>query len=140
MLVTLSVFIMSSYSIPIDGLHIFTIYHRVDDFYLLLYGVDCVFFFFFQAEDGIRDLIVTGVQTCALPISQSGNVVQGFHEPLAPARVAHESPEQHSRTALPATRRRLLCFSGRARMFERQLENVGRFHERAVRKRAHGGY
>src|SRR5256886_12785644 len=26
------------------------------------------FFFFFQAEDGIRDLTVTGVQTCALPI------------------------------------------------------------------------
>src|SRR2546421_8201567 len=30
-------------------------------------SVVCVFFFF-QAEDGIRDLIVTGVQTCALPI------------------------------------------------------------------------
>src|SRR6266478_7308005 len=30
----------------------------------------CIFFFFFfQAEDGIRDLTVTGVQTCALPIS-----------------------------------------------------------------------
>src|SRR2546421_9448500 len=29
-----------------------------------------LFFFFFQAEDGIRDLIVTGVQTCALPISR----------------------------------------------------------------------
>src|SRR2546430_9468921 len=28
-----------------------------------------VLFFFFQAEDGIRDLTVTGVQTCALPIS-----------------------------------------------------------------------
>src|SRR5712691_6625432 len=28
------------------------------------------FFFFFQAEDGIRDLTVTGVQTCALPISE----------------------------------------------------------------------
>src|SRR5206468_9944062 len=27
-----------------------------------------LYFFFFQAEDGIRDLIVTGVQTCALPI------------------------------------------------------------------------
>src|SRR5256886_8747849 len=27
-----------------------------------------IFFFFFQAEDGIRDLTVTGVQTCALPI------------------------------------------------------------------------
>src|SRR2546430_9715729 len=29
---------------------------------------DCDVFFFFQAEDGIRDLTVTGVQTCALPI------------------------------------------------------------------------
>src|SRR5712672_2072875 len=27
-----------------------------------------LFFFFFQAEDGIRDKLVTGVQTCALPI------------------------------------------------------------------------
>src|SRR5258707_11783514 len=27
-----------------------------------------LFFFFFQAEDGIRDIGVTGVQTCALPI------------------------------------------------------------------------
>src|SRR5205085_3481619 len=33
-------------------------------------------FFFFQAEDGIRDLTVTGVQTCALPI-YSGEAV-GF--------------------------------------------------------------
>src|SRR2546427_4042558 len=33
----------------------------------------CVFFFFFfQAEDGIRDLTVTGVQTCALPICLLG--------------------------------------------------------------------
>src|SRR2546430_5788210 len=31
--------------------------------------------FFFQAEDGIRDLTVTGVQTCALPISMRGLVV-----------------------------------------------------------------
>src|SRR2546428_4937754 len=35
-------------------------------------------FFFFQAEDGIRDLIVTGVQTCALPISEDVRVVRGF--------------------------------------------------------------
>ena len=28
----------------------------------------CFCFFFFQAEDGIRDRLVTGVQTCALPI------------------------------------------------------------------------
>src|SRR5690606_39469507 len=32
--------------------------------------------FFFQAEDGIRDFHVTGVQTCALPISRS-EVVEG---------------------------------------------------------------
>src|SRR5215208_801173 len=31
-----------------------------------------LFFFFFQAEDGIRDGHVTGVQTCALPISREG--------------------------------------------------------------------
>ena len=32
------------------------------------------FFFFFQAEDGIRDDLVTGVQTCALPISFRHNL------------------------------------------------------------------
>src|SRR2546430_7003706 len=36
-----------------------------------------VIFFFFQAEDGIRDLTVTGVQTCALPIS---DIVVGVAE------------------------------------------------------------
>src|SRR2546427_8279089 len=40
--------------------------------FVLMSGVPCLvlFFFFFQAEDGIRDLTVTGVQTCALPICQ----------------------------------------------------------------------
>src|SRR5215475_14404232 len=33
----------------------------------------CFFFFFFQAEDGIRDFHVTGVQTCALPICESAD-------------------------------------------------------------------
>src|SRR3989440_7881283 len=36
---------------------------------LLVPSLSMFVFFFFQAEDGIRDLIVTGVQTCALPIS-----------------------------------------------------------------------
>ena len=35
--------------------------------------------FFFQAEDGIRDTSVTGVQTCALPIS-----AVRFYQPLQP--------------------------------------------------------
>src|SRR3712207_2088095 len=38
-----------------------------------------LFFFFFQAEDGIRDIGVTGVQTCALPISAVGLVLDSFH-------------------------------------------------------------
>src|SRR6185312_11123685 len=39
-------------------------------FFFHKYNVILFYFFFFQAEDGIRDLIVTGVQTCALPISR----------------------------------------------------------------------
>src|SRR5437588_4853846 len=38
-------------------------------FFVRLPFVILFFFFFFQAEDGIRDHCVTGVQTCALPIS-----------------------------------------------------------------------
>src|SRR5205807_5979753 len=34
-----------------------------------MFSIFFFFFFFFQAEDGIRDYKVTGVQTCALPIS-----------------------------------------------------------------------
>src|SRR2546425_8277947 len=34
-------------------------------------------FFFFQAEDGIRDKLVTGVQTCALPISRAAGAHRG---------------------------------------------------------------
>src|SRR3989442_9221117 len=53
------------------------IYHHFHYFFFIAYekisGEDVIvfdsFFFFFQAEDGIRDADVTGVQTCALPIS-----------------------------------------------------------------------
>src|SRR5689334_24765477 len=38
-------------------------------FFFIFYRFFFFFFFFFQAEDGIRDGTVTGVQTCALPIS-----------------------------------------------------------------------
>src|SRR5437867_6295560 len=38
------------------------------------------FFFFFQAEDGIRDRTVTGVQTCALPISEQRRLRGRKHE------------------------------------------------------------
>src|SRR2546429_6483208 len=38
-----------------------------------------VMFFFFQAEDGIRDVAVTGVQTCALPIFERHKASQFFY-------------------------------------------------------------
>src|SRR5437588_7807857 len=48
----------------------------------------CVFFFFFQAEDGIRDHCVTGVQTCALPICDRNGFerlsIELDHDALAP--------------------------------------------------------
>src|SRR2546429_4955872 len=46
------------------------------------YGSRACCFFFFQAEDGIRDVAVTGVQTCALPIS----IAPAFRATLAAAR------------------------------------------------------
>src|SRR5206468_9809581 len=52
-------------------------------------------FFFFQAEDGIRDLIVTGVQTCALPIWFVGTM-EGVILSIAPRAmvvgITHEIP------------------------------------------------
>src|SRR3989475_7900473 len=59
-------------------------------------------FFFFQAEDGIRDLTVTGVQTCALPIFIAGGVdgfiletfsdVDEIHEALRAVRSLSDLP------------------------------------------------
>src|SRR2546429_3941042 len=43
------------------------LYLSLSDLYALT-TLSYIFFFFFQAEDGIRDVAVTGVQTCALPI------------------------------------------------------------------------
>src|SRR5258708_22782999 len=47
--------------------------------------VDSTCFFFFQAEDGIRDDLVTGVQTCALPICHAqGHRGDGAKVPALP--------------------------------------------------------
>src|SRR5436309_10555271 len=43
-------------------------------FYCVHMYIYAIVFFFFQAEDGIRDFHVTGVQTCALPILNSANL------------------------------------------------------------------
>src|SRR2546421_4190197 len=53
-----------------------------------------MYFFFFQAEDGIRDLIVTGVQTCALPICNARAGQRRPHVLLAPRQVLDGDPPQ----------------------------------------------
>src|SRR5438105_8682796 len=53
-------------------LELFFLYYSISFIFLycfyFFYYFSFFFFFFFQAEDGIRDPLVTGVQTCALPI------------------------------------------------------------------------
>src|SRR2546427_704744 len=67
--------------------------------------------FFFQAEDGIRDLTVTGVQTCALPISRSGEpgTLDGHRRGRRRYRARRQSGwEVSHRHAAPGRRRRAL--------------------------------
>src|SRR5690606_6837650 len=64
-------------------------------------GQSVLYFFFFQAEDGIRDFHVTGVQTCALPISPS-RLVPGVHQENGEARAQRQDVEEYvSVTLLP---------------------------------------
>src|SRR5437763_8215434 len=76
-------------------------------------------YFFFQAEDGIRDTSVTGVQTCALPISRDAVELfergkAALYEPLGAAesagRVCSEGLHVRSRSLLGLiSRLRLPC-------------------------------
>src|SRR2546427_12056557 len=59
-------------------------------------------FFFFQAEDGIRDLTVTGVQTCALPISSSSTCRSSCSAVISCCRAAVRAA-----SAYPAERNRV---------------------------------
>src|SRR5256885_4721644 len=56
-----------SYHIVLFSYHQY-IYYQVSHIIFVVSDAYNFFFFFFQAEDGIRDYKVTGVQTCALPI------------------------------------------------------------------------
>src|SRR5690606_41336333 len=71
-----------------------------------------IVYFFFQAEDGIRDFHVTGVQTCALPISSAGvgatwnGGTLGDAAPAASqratARTSSTTPPRWARRPMPA--------------------------------------
>src|SRR2546429_6819926 len=60
-----------------------------------------MFLFFFQAEDGIRDVAVTGVQTCALPISNF--LVRIFR---APVGMIHHKRARLAQNLVPDDERR----------------------------------
>src|SRR5256885_8237903 len=72
-----------------------------------------VFFFFFQAEDGIRDYRVTGVQTCALPICvRQGRLVDRNRPGLGLERIERQRRElvdllRQARVAGAAARQRV---------------------------------
>src|SRR2546429_6494033 len=63
--------------------------------------------FFFQAEDGIRDVAVTGVQTCALPISPIYAILIG------------DAPRLHPATWMQRDRRTVHAFRKSARLLNR---------------------
>src|SRR5256886_8210093 len=63
----------------------------------------CLFyFFFFQAEDGIRDLTVTGVQTCALPISLAEVAIRRWTTILLSTRSGRDCARSGSGAASPS--------------------------------------
>src|SRR5437867_7939574 len=73
------------------------------------------FFFFFQAEDGIRDRTVTGVQTCALPISDEIDVLS------ATERVEGLEDVRGADVDRAARRHQARHRAGHARSRERQI-------------------
>src|SRR5437764_8778889 len=90
-------------------------------------------FFFFQAEDGIRDTSVTGVQTCALPISPGERyqvVVHVDAAVLADPDQAGQSVLEDGLRVPAGTSQRLACDASRVVMRHdaagRLLEEIGR--------------
>src|SRR5437660_11437320 len=90
-------------------------------------------FFFFQAEDGIRDGHVTGVQTCALPISRDGEHDVG-ERALARDLVAWATPRRP--LVDHPLRASGVCWSGVGpRSEERRVGKECRSRRRADRER-----
>src|SRR5690606_41168143 len=92
-----------------------------------------LFYFFFQAEDGIRDFHVTGVQTCALPISLAQRVL--LHERVQLGR-DERVPAEREVGLDPVLQRGEpeLLQAPRLRLQQRDLRHVRRSEERRVGK------
>src|SRR5690625_6496813 len=83
-------------------------------------------YFFFQAEDGIRDGHVTGVQTCALPIYRHQRGVTAVHAVLPPTDVLDEG-----------VRGVLLLRAGGARQLRHGLGQRSEEHTSELQSRGH---
>src|SRR3712207_8341705 len=93
-----------------------------------------IFVFFFQAEDGIRDIGVTGVQTCALPISKSGGCAEDcgfcaqsrFAEAETPLHAMMEPDQilEHARAAEAAGAHRFCMVTQGQGLSKRDFEKV----------------
>ena len=80
-------------------------------------------FFFFQAEDGIRDIGVTGVQTCALPISVEGEKRPKPNFEAAAAKLG-VTKEQIKEAFGPRPRRDLAAAASKLGISEEQLKEA----------------
>src|SRR5256885_9389927 len=69
-------------------------------------GSPSVYFFFFQAEDGIRDYKVTGVQTCALPILR---IIASETSPSSSMRCRATSVKGSEARFFPKTAPNIFC-------------------------------
>src|SRR5436309_15334294 len=78
--------------------------------------------FFFQAEDGIRDFHVTGVQTCALPISRRAPCGRRCPGPPPPARRPSPPRCRRARPRRPRSEERRVGKEGRARWAAKHLK------------------
>src|SRR2546430_12600964 len=96
----------------------------------------CRYFFFFQAEDGIRDLTVTGVQTCALPILDVQNYIDNTGVQVADVVVGFLHIDKKSREEVGGPRRQprfdYYCwdlYAGVAQGYEQNKENLTARHQ-----------
>src|SRR5207249_9353963 len=90
-----------------------------------------VFFFFFQAEDGIRDRNVTGVQTCALPILFIGpHAPATFQRKMKEAILAMVLTNRYSKSAILETYLNTIYYSDQAYGVEAAAETY--FHTSAA--------
>src|SRR2546427_7085307 len=92
------------------------------------------FFFFFQAEDGIRDLTVTAVQTCALPISL-GLARRGRRTIRTITAIAHLTVPHRERRAVAAVTLHRIALAHRRSEERRVGKSVDLGGRRIIKKK-----